>query len=358
MLAFPRAEVISPVPREVWDCVYLSDPHAIPSQSARWNNAACEQWGWRDASRLYLIGERRVVMPLVKMGIGPFSAHLSPRRGWGYGGLIADGGVRAADVEVVSLDLDKLRVSSLWVRPNPLQAPQWCGFAAAPVRESRISHFVDISCGADAAWERLGSSAKKGVKTAGKAGVRIETASGKTLLDVFFQLTYLARADWASRQGEPVYLGQLRGRLRDSRRKWECIASHLGSDFQVSVAWHEDTPVSAGIVLAGRNAHGVRAAMHPDHRKLGASHLLNWTVLKNACAAGAGWFCMGESANAGVVAFKESFGAKPFQFNEFKYETIPLSRGIDLIGAAYKSVIGFRQEEFKQKIRPEHGETL
>jgi hypothetical protein len=250
--------------------------------------------------------------------------------------------VCAEDVALAARDLAARRAVSLWVRPNPVHASLWSGSFPGAVRTQKISHIVDLEGGPEAVRSRFGASAVKGIKTAEKRHVRVETGLGGALLPEFFQLATKSRALWARRQHEPVWLGQLRGRLRDSEAKWNRIARHLGQDFQVTVAWHEERPVAAGIVLQQGNAHGTRAAMAPEARLLGASHLINWVVLQNACAAGARRFHMGESATPGAAAFKESFGARAHAFEEFCLERVPFSRGEAIVRAAVKALIGFR----------------
>jgi hypothetical protein len=338
-----KASVSQIVPRETWLSVFASDPDALPSQSPQWIQAACSSGAWRDASRFYITDSgRRVILPLLRFGSGPLTALASPRRGWGYGGLIADGGVSADDVAMVSADLAATAKFSLWLRPNPLQSKLWERFSIG-ARLRKSAHVVDLHGGPEAVRQRLHASAKKGIRTAEKMHVRVETGFAGELLPVFFELTLKARALWAHRQHEPVWLAQLRGRIRDSESKWSAIASHMGHAFQVISAWHEGRPAAAGIVLQAGNAHGTRAAMDPEMRHVGASHLLNWVALMNACAAGARYFHMGESATPGAAAFKGSFGATACPFDEFYFERFPVSRVDALLRSAVKRAIGFKE---------------
>jgi hypothetical protein len=305
----------------------------------------CSGGWWRDASRLYVTcSGRRIILPMVRLGTGPFACLTSPRHGWGYGGLIADGGVVPSDVALVSNDLQKTRKFSFWIRPNPLHAKAWERFSAGQQRVPKMSHIVDLEGGEAAVRARFNGSAIKGIKTAEKMKVYIETRHGGTLLPVYFELAVKSWAFWSRRQNEPRWMGRLRGHFRESERKWTSIARHLGQEFQVSIAWHGDRPVAAGIVLQGRNSHGVRAAMDPSARNLGASHLLNWVVLQNACANGSQWFHMGESATSGAADFKVSFGARAYRFEEFRFEHLPLSRADAALRHIVKKLIGFRED--------------
>jgi hypothetical protein len=337
--------VVSPAPRAQWSSVFASDPDALPSQAPEWTDAICKRSPWRDASRLYVLENgRRIVFPMTRVGAGHILCGVvSPRRGWGFGGIIADGGVTPCDIAQVSEDLAGIDALRFRVRPNPLHTEMWDRFVPEFPRVRKVSHVVDLQGGPEAIHARFGRSAKKGIAAAEKNGVRVETVPGVALLGTFFTLARKSRASWARRQHEPVWLAQTRGRLRDSESKWNRIAGSLGPRFEVSVAWQEDRPVAAGIVLHGPNAHGSRAAWDPGLRKICAPHLLNWVVLQNAYAKGARWFHMGESATAGAAQFKEFLGARRVEYDEIDYERIPISRANTFIRSTVKRMVRFEE---------------
>jgi hypothetical protein len=325
--------------------VLASDPDALPSLSPEWIDAVCAGSPWRDASRLYVLHHgRRIVFPMTCAGVDRrLRMIVSPRRGWGFGGIIADGGVTKRDIAVVAADLARTDAVRLRIRPNPLHTEMWDAFAPELPRVRKVAHVVDLSGGPEAVRSGFHRSATKGITTAEKNGVRIETVPGAELLGAFFTLAHKSREFAAERQHEPVWLAQMRGRLRDSEKKWDRIARSLGSRLEVSVAWYGERPAAAGIVVCGPNAHGMRAAMDPELRRIGAPHLLNWVVLQNACKEGAHWFHMGESATAGVERFKESFGARRVEYAEIEYERLPFSRADNLLRSAVKRIIRFEQ---------------
>ena len=336
------ARVVSPAPRTVWNSVYASDPDALPSQSPDWTDAVCTRSAWHDASRLYVLENgRRVVLPLTRAGHGSAEVLVSPRRGWGYGGIIADGGVTPCDIAAVAADFSTYEMLRLRIRPNPLHSELWDKFVPEIPRVRKVSHVVDLKDGFDAVEARFRRSARKGIADAERAGVYIGSAPGDALLGTFFALARKSRAFWADRQHEPQWLAQTRGRFRDSEAKWYRIARALGPRFEVTVAFTGDRPAAAGIVLHGTNAHGIRAAMDPELRKAGAPHLLNWAVLRNACAAGARSFHMGESATAGAAQFKEFLGACPVEYDEIDFERVPISRANTMLRSTVKRIVRF-----------------
>jgi lipid II:glycine glycyltransferase (peptidoglycan interpeptide bridge formation enzyme) len=222
----------------------------------------------------------------------------------------------------------------------------WEKFVPEMCRTRKEVHILDLTGGEEAVFDKLHKSAKKGIKTAERCGVRIESESGDQLLGIFFELTYAARAQWAGQQHEPVWLAQLRGRFRDSERKWTNVANHIGPNLRVYVAWCNDRPAAAGIVLQGHNVHGARAAMDREvANRSGATHALNWAVIKDACASGARSFHMGESATKGAADFKRFLGADCVAFDEIDYERFPVSRANRATRSLVKKVVGFKGDE-------------
>ena len=60
-------EVRTPVPRDVWEELFAADHGALAEHGPRWIDAICATGPWRDASRLYELGDgRRFVLPLVR----------------------------------------------------------------------------------------------------------------------------------------------------------------------------------------------------------------------------------------------------------------------------------------------------
>jgi lipid II:glycine glycyltransferase (peptidoglycan interpeptide bridge formation enzyme) len=99
------------------------------------------------------------------------------------------------------------------------------------------------------------------------------------------------------------------------------------------------------VVLQGTNAHYTRGAMDrevaaPTH----ANAALQWKAISDAAAAGCAWYHMGESGTSSSLArFKERFGARPYDYAEYRFERLPLTTLDHLARGAVKRVIGFRE---------------
>ncbi|MGH9188122.1 MAG: hypothetical protein ACRD0U_20310, partial [Acidimicrobiales bacterium] len=250
----PAVDVRAPAPRDVWWQLLRADPHALPSQSPDWIDCLCEVGGYEDASRLYTSADgHQVVLPLVRRSytpVGPSVLESMPA-GWGFGGLVAPGGVTPAAVATVFDDLLKQPALRVHIRPNPLHAAAW-QTAACPGRRRAVTtvpccaHVLDLAGGFEHIWRhRFRSTVRNQVRRAERMGVVVETDSSGRLVPVFHALLVQSFDRWARLQHEPPWLGRYRGHRRDPLGKFQVMAARLGEALRVSVAWHDGRPVAA-----------------------------------------------------------------------------------------------------------------
>jgi len=299
---------------------------------------------WVDATRFYeMSGGRLAVLPIARRA--RLGVEASPPHAWGFGGLVAEGGVTGEDVRVMFADLDlwpRLRWS---IRPNALLTAAWeQGVSPQWTPVPRLAHVIDLRGGSDAAWARLHKDVRKRVRRAERLGVEIECDTTGRLVPVLHRLLQRSIIHWASSQNEPVRLAQLRARRRDPIEKFQAMATHLGSQFRLWVARHEGRPVAANLILQGQNAHTTRLVMDRDQAATGcATSLLEWHAIQDACRAGCGHYHMGESGSSTSLArSKERFGAFGQHYFEYRRERLPLSVIDDWARSAVKRVVGFK----------------
>jgi hypothetical protein len=340
-------DVVSPAPRALWDATRLEDPDSIPTQAPAWTDAVCAAGRWVDASRLYRVdGGRRIVVPAVRRRVGgSFGVEASMPTHWGFGGLIADGGVTAADVRLVLDDLAARRIVRQSIRPNPLHGHLYRD--AAPrgsVEIARRAHVLDLAGGVDVVWKGFSTSRRKAIRKAEKSGVEVECDATGRLLPEFFQLYASAEARWAEQQHEPMALARFRRRFRDTLEKWQTIAAHLDGGCRQWVARHNGRPVASIIVLFGVNVHHTRGVMDKDlAAPVRANDLLYWRAIQAACETGAESYHLGESGTSGPLSeYKERFGARPFDYPELRLERLPITRADNAARTVVKRMIGFR----------------
>jgi Acetyltransferase (GNAT) domain len=339
--------VVTPAPRAAWQEMLLEDPDVLPTQHAAWVDAVCATGRFADASRLYRTSTgRRLVLPAVRrVLVGPAGVEASMPTHWGFGGLIADGGVRASDVRLVLADLAARRMVRQSIRPNPLHGRLYTEQTpAGAVTIARRAHILDVAGGADVVWKGFSDSRRRAVRKAARAGIEVECDTTGRLLPEFFDLYARSAQRWARQQHEPAWLARLRTRFRDTVGKWQQISRHLDGGCRQWVARHDGRPVASIIVLFGVNAHYTRGAMDKELAgPLRANDLLMWHAIQAACAIGAGSFHLGESGSSTSLSdYKERFGARPFDYPELRLERLPISRLDTVARSGVKRVIGFR----------------
>ena len=267
-LAHDRAvRVTSPAPREAWREVLAADPNALVFHSPAWLDFVCNAASYEDASRLYELSDgRRLVLPIVRQEHCRADSRTRPKipLAWGTGGIIAAGGVRPTDAAAAVADLAGRNVVRTTLRPNPLDAPAWD--AARPAGAVVIRAWL-TSCRSKEASTACGGSASRatrgGPSRRPTARASDDRDTSGRLIPVYYDLFARSLDRWAAQQHEPRMLARMRGYHRDPKRKFVQMARTFGESFRVWVAWADDRPAAAILVLRGSNAatHYMRGAM-------------------------------------------------------------------------------------------------
>jgi Acetyltransferase (GNAT) domain len=341
------APVSSPAPRELWREVYESDPHALIYHSPSWSDVLCDQTGYEDASRLYVLPDRRLaVLPLVRrraLGTTLWEASYPPA--WGEGGLIATGGVGAADLAAMFADLGRVRAGRISLRPNPLMAPAYervrpPGVVTVP----RLAHVLDLAGGFDHVWRsRFTGTARTAVRKAERSGVTVEHDGAGRLLPVYYRLYEHSLDRWSAQQHEPRALARWRGHRRDPLPKLQAIAGALGERYRVWLAHVDGRPAAGIVVVRGPSATYVLGAMVKELAgPTRANYLLHRLAIEDACSAGCRYYHMGESGESERLAqFKTRFGATAAPSADYHVDPFHVTAADRLWRTAVKRVLGF-----------------
>jgi hypothetical protein len=338
----------TPVPRDIWDSVLASDPFALESQSPAWTDAACASAAYEDASRLYETVEGRLlVLPMLRRRhtAGALSVEASNPPGWGVGGLLAAGGPTASEVATVFAELGERRILTQRIWPNPLMAQSWAVGAPLKVKATgRVAHLIDLDGGFDHVWGSLfHSSSRRGARRAEREGVTVECDTTGRLIPEFYSLLSQAVGRWSRLQHEPAWMAMRRHRRYDPGEKFDAIAQALGERCQVWTARTGRRAIASMIVLQGNNAYDFRAAMDEEYTSYRANDLLLRLAIENACKAGCRYYYMGDSGRSATLGqFKERFGAKPYDYADYRFERMPISTVEQGLKRAVKRAIRFR----------------
>ena len=338
--------VLTALQRDDWRSVLAADPYALPEHTPEWLEAVCASGRYADATRFYEIGGRRFVLPLARRR-GPAGAggwFESYPYGWGAGGLVGPD-LDADAVRTVVDDLQALHGVRVVVRTDPMRADVWTA-ARRPgvVVVPRRAHVADLSGGLPTVVRRLPSLTRRNLRIAARHGVRVEEDRTGRLLPVYRQLYRASLGRWAQKQHEPLALALWRAHRRDPPTKFEAIARHMGDRFRLFVAYVDDRPAAAVVVLLGNTARYMRGAMD---RELAApsraNDALQMAAIERACAEGCTRYHFGETGTSESLArFKERFGGVPVEHAEYRIERYPIT-GLDSSArAAVKRVLRFR----------------
>ncbi len=318
--------VTTPVPAGVWESVATADPSTMPFQTPAWRDCVCSGSQWRDASRLYeLTGGRQLVLMAARRSVpGLPEIEASWPHGWGTGGVLAPGGVRPGEVDLVCADIAAHRVLSATVRPAFGAAPAWAQARHGTSAIARKVHVAHLDEPFEDYWARtvpgkVRSNIRGARRRLERAGITRATAGIRDRLRALGRL------------GDELLLPGLRG--------YRSVAGTLGSDCHIQVAWQDRRPVGAAICLrTGGSAVGWR--MYAD-RSLPARYRLTEVLieesLRYACETGCQYLEMGESGGKESLAgIKERFGGQVFPLAEYYYERLPLSPALAAFQSARK----------------------
>lgn len=343
--------VTTPVPAGVWQRVAGADPSTMPFQTSAWRDCVCSGGTWRDASRLYELGNgRRLILMAARRNVpGLPAVEASWPHGWGTGGVLAPGGVRPDEVDLVCADIAGHRLLSATVRPAFGAAPAWSVARHGAPAIARKVHVAYLDKPFEDYWARtvpakVRSNLRAARRHLERAGITMTAGNSPELVRAFYD-TYLAWALWRARQRKvPVALARWQARRAEPFAKFATVAGVLGADCLIQVAWQDGRAVGAAISLrTGGSAVGWR--MYAD-RSLPARFRLTEVLiadsLRYACESGCEYLEMGESGGKeSLASVKSRYGGQVFPLAEYYHERLPLSPAL----TAFQSARG-RAEDF------------
>ncbi|GAA0920572.1 GNAT family N-acetyltransferase [Pseudonocardia zijingensis] len=348
--ALNGVRIVSPAPRDDWRAVLAADPDATPTQLPEWLDCLRDARGFADASRLYELPDgRRLVLPMAARapaGI-PISEESWPY-GWGYGGVLVEGGhggLTPDDCRVVLADLARRPALRRAVVPAPALGGVWQ--AAAPpnaVRMPYLTQVLDLEGGFETVWStRFRSKTRKLVRKAERFELDVrcergpEAVAGRGL--GMFALLYREAVDrWAVQRGQPLAVARRLAAHRDRPGQVAAVAAGLGEHCAIWSATWRGEPVAVKVVLRfGRHSLAWMGARNAAlSRETLANYLLQSLAIEDACAAGVRHYNMGESdPGSGVEHAKRVFGAVPVEYQALRFERLPLTRGEQRLRALF-----------------------
>ena len=325
-------EVTVPAPLEAWEDLLRRSAAATVTQTPEWLECICATGPWTDASRWYRFDDgQEVLLPLARRRHlpGALAVEASWPFDWSSCGPLTDGPVTSAHTRAVFDDLLAHPALQRTVRLGAMADPAWRCAPAAFHRATQVTHVLDLSGGFDHVWgTRFQSSVRRAVRRSEQSGLRVEVDRTGRLVEVFNVLYRASVARWAQAQHEPQLLALWRMQRSNPPHKFRTVAERLGDRCAVWVAWQDEHPAAALIVLRqGTQAKYWRGAMD---RALAsptrANDLLHRLAIEDACQSSCTHYGMGESRpGSGLARFKSGFGAQEHLTETYRTERLPLT---------------------------------
>jgi hypothetical protein len=336
--------------RQEWADIVAGDPSALPEQTPEWTDAICASAGYRDAARLYELSDgRRFVLPMVArrgpLGAGRQLWSFPPA--WGIGGPVG-AGLDAEAVTVIADDLLSIGAVRIGLRIDPLDHALWQHVQAPSLtRLPRRVHVIDLDPDLDRLLANTKSTTRRDIRRATRpqGGVEVRVGRAGELLDDHYHLFLESARRWSARQHEPLAMTLWRARRRDPIAKLQAMARHLGSRFVVVVGYCNGQPASSAIILLGATTRDTRGATDVELAgNTGVNSLVQWTAITVAAEYGSAVYNMGESGwSSGLSTFKERFGGRPVEYDELRFERLPITKVDRAARSLVKRAIGFKE---------------
>jgi Acetyltransferase (GNAT) domain len=325
----PTPTVRSPPERSAWLAALESSTEALAFHTPNWIASMCESDGYADVSRLYEFPEgRRLVLPLVRRRTaGPIATAASLPYGWGFGGPVGPGAIRPDEAAIVITDLVRGAALRTSVRPNPVAAaPSELPHRRAVIPIHRSAHVLNLNGDFERVERGFSSSGRRNVRKAERSSLTVEGDSSGRLVSAFYELYSNSAERWTRERRLPS-LSRAKLLRRDPLRKFEIVARRMGDACRIWVAWVDERPAAAIIVLRqGVNASYWRGAMDRDlAAPTRANFLLHSLAIEDACRTGCRYYHMGEtSPGSSLAQFKAHFGAEPYPYVEYRLERLSM----------------------------------
>jgi FemAB-related protein (PEP-CTERM system-associated) len=235
------------------------------------------------------------VLPLVEVRSLLFGRALSSLPYVNYGGVVAEDGETASALVDHAAGLARARsLSYVLLRHRTRQ------MHGLPARSHKVTMLLPLAETRELMWNRLDRKVRNQVRKAEKSGVTVQSG-GLDLLDDFYRVFARNMRDL----GTPVY----------GKTLFASILREFPADAQLHVARVNGGAIAGALSYAyGEWIEVPSASSLREHRALCPNHLLYWSIMTAAIAAGRRVFDFGRSTpHDGTYHFKEQWGASPAQ---------------------------------------------
>lgn len=279
-----------------WDAYVANHSQATPYHSSAWQRSVVDAYGQQPASLIATDKEQIVgVLPLIRMR-RPFSASYLCALPY------CDLGFALADSPAISQTLleqaTQLKASRLEYRDQGTTAEDH-----TPPTGSKVRMLLALPETSEALMASFKSKLRSQIRKAEKNGLTFVQGNSPELIAHFYAIF----AQNMRKLGSPVH----------SHQWFTQLAIHYAENLLVSVVYHDDQAIGAGIILTnGQQVSIPWASTLAEHNKLAPNMLLYWSLLSYSADNGFKVFDFGRSSyGEGTFKFKQQWGAQPVPLN-------------------------------------------
>ncbi len=310
--------VTSPVPSDVWESVFKSDPGSVVTQSPEWHDAVISTGQYKDISMAFEFGSgHQVVVPMAqRRWRTPLDlvAGSWPHR-WGVGGpMCRDGRIDPGEAAAVLGHVARHGILGGEIHLSHAAPPVWLEQARRfrVVREP--CYVIDLSGGFEEVWRhKFQRTVRQAVRKAESSGMDIQADRSGKMLDTFYDLYERSMSRWSNMAHEPLWFTKWNIERATPKSMLTAVAERFGESCTTWVARSGGDPVAVIIVLqAGWHCIAWKAAMDKERAgPLRAFQLLHRLAIEEACEAGCRIYDM-QVANPGtsLASSKKRLGAE------------------------------------------------
>jgi Acetyltransferase (GNAT) domain len=268
---------------------------AIYFQSREWFEVWSEYAGFRSDTRLITFASgKKVLLPLTSQTLLQGLVRLRLLAPKGMGGFVTSDALDEAEKVELFSTLRRTRMVHYVVQPyDPLTNEiSWLG-------GHDNTQVLELSPGFEAIFRRWSKGHRSAVKTGLKAGITAEPASSAEDWRSYFEFYLDSLARW--------------GGTATNRYDWklfEILLTKHSPSIRLWLARYEGRPISGALCFYHNRhvAYWHAATSQEAFRKLNASHVLQYFIIKDACQAGYRYYDFMPSGGVeGVMHFKSGF---------------------------------------------------
>ncbi|HEY9833296.1 MAG TPA: GNAT family N-acetyltransferase [Stenomitos sp.] len=298
-------KAIRPARSDEWDTIWRECEYSTYFHSREWVKIweSFTQGKFSPKPKLIIFSdEKQALLPLCLQRYGGFISKQASSLEETFGGWISTDNLSISHANLLANFLTKKLGGSLSWRLNPYEPLAFkTGVVGIKLTKEDETHAIHLEAGFDALYKKQSSIVRKARKAA-KEGVTVTIASTQKEWQEYYQVYQDSLRRW----GKEVSLGY----------PWELFLEILqqnSPNIKLWVARYENKIVSGALCFYAKK-HVVywQGASLEGYFQLRPVNLLMYEIIKNCCEAGYSWFDFNPSDRLeGVIAFKESFGAKP-----------------------------------------------